>query len=858
MPPPGFLSTYHKYKRDTDVVASWLAVTAKQHGYTAPIFVPPPASVPVNKSNAPPARRLKGKARKEAKQQQNQQHDVNPSNINKNDAPDLSPKPKHVLAIRDFVPLAEFIADKLTTSPSEMDHGAGIPLFFSTALGRAISVRKAFSTSLGDIKGHLNLQANATHAHFVNVLEKVLHVLPNVEGSSGGAFNMASMKNAANAVRDDSSKTTKSQDFNFFDVLQVFEPSDDFLNAPDAVPLASSSSIDLEYTVKYDDSGVECVFAFAALLKDLINLREEVGNLWNEYRSGKIDLAAAAVGANLATELARSMEEEMAPLLKKYDGVSVMLPQFFTAACNSLGLDPSQKERVTDDMNFACYDMGVTFMCNVASLLTAIRAAVPHNPQAMSSYNGKFGWYDAKIAHQENTNNCQLWAQEKAALLEVVSDITLLFELKGIPVHDEFARGIKTMLETQELPVWLCFAAQNYLDTLRLFGPGVIKPLAEFHRFHETTTELLGCVNMAEYTSDLKKDVKNLREMATVKMEGKDIFSIVGAALSHDSRSERAKRPSSFLLHNPLFCGLWIHYARVLFHEIGVKCAAKPGAVLCAVQLYAAVRQQQQNSSAEVLEWPEIDRLLAIQGPGAFFVGAEPPESPKAHFKNYCMSRGISPANWLADTKRRKAKGNRVPVQTSRAGIRELKFGAPASQWCAARAGAREEATSTSRVWNAEVVQNILEWSGWFEIKEEEQAKKDEAAEAKSQAGAAVDGKTKTRAKSAPARPALTAPQLVHDIAHVIHAEASDLVFNYFAIHEMSRGLLEQVRANADDIGLPHIPHIMTDVDIAGFVFAIAAEELAPSSGQSQRVLDKVAKGMRHYVAADSDGFALG
>lgn len=36
-----FFSTCQKYKRDTDIVASWLAATAKQHGYTARLAARP-------------------------------------------------------------------------------------------------------------------------------------------------------------------------------------------------------------------------------------------------------------------------------------------------------------------------------------------------------------------------------------------------------------------------------------------------------------------------------------------------------------------------------------------------------------------------------------------------------------------------------------------------------------------------------------------------------------------------------------------------------------------------------------------------------------------------------------------------
>ncbi|KAF4443572.1 bloom syndrome protein [Fusarium austroafricanum] len=825
----------------------FLAITAKQHGYTASLAAPPTAGAAAKKSAAPLSGRLKGKARKEAKQQQKQH--VTPSGIDARDAPDPPPKPKYVLAIRDFVPLAEFISRKLTaTTPMEANNGAGVPLFFSTALERAICVRKMFSMHLSETNKHLSSQANTAHAYFVSVLEKVRYILFKVEGGSGVPFNMASKKGATNANRNNSVVEAKIRDFSLFQMLQVYEPTEDFLNSPDVVLPAPSSPIDLEYTVENDESETECIFAFTALLKDLIKLRKEVSNLWNEYHSGKIDLAAAAVGANLAIELARSIEEEMALLLKKHGGALALLPKYFGA-----------KEQFSDDMNFACYDIGATFLYNAASLLETIRTAAPHNARHMPCYTGKFGWYDAQRAHLETTDNRQRWAQDKAALLEVIPNITLLFELEGIPVLDEFACGVKYMFETQEVPAWLCFAVQNYLDTLRFFGPNITKVLAEFHRFNEITADLLDLVNLADYPqNDAKKDLEDMRKMVTVKINGVDIFTASRMALNRTSRNESANRSSSFLLHNPLFCGLWIHYARVLLHQIGVKYAAKPGAVLHAVQLYTAVRQQQQQQQQEHLvpvpEWPDLDRLVAMQGLQAFFVGTGPPASLQAYFKNYCMSRGVSPANCLAAANRRKGKQGKVLLQRSRAGIRELKFGAPVSLCCAARMEKRAIAEPTRRAWNAEVMQQILETSGWFKMQQEGQAKEDGAAETEFQAGAAADRKIKAKAKAAPAHPTLTAPQLVHCVAHAIQTEMPDLVFDYFAMHKMARGLLEKVRAQADDIGLPLMLYTTTDVaDIAGLVFAVAAKEMASRSGQSQGVLGKVAMVIREYVIAELD-----
>ncbi|RKK10079.1 hypothetical protein BFJ68_g16415 [Fusarium oxysporum] len=177
-----------------------------------------------------------------------------------------------------------------------------------------------------------------------------------------------------------------------------------------------------------------------------------------------------------------------------------------------------------------------------------------------------------------------------------------------------------------------------------------------------------------------------------------------------------------------------------------------------------------------------------MQGLQAFFVGTEPQASLQAHFKTYCMSRGVSPANWLAAANRRKGKQGKVLLQRSRAGIRERKFEAPVSLCCAARMGERDVEEPIGRAWNAEVMQQILETSGWFKMQKDEQAKKDGAAATKFQPGAAADRKIKGKAKAAPAHPTLTAPQLVHYFAHVIQTEMPDLVFDYFAMIKWHEG----------------------------------------------------------------------
>ncbi|RGP66127.1 bloom syndrome [Fusarium sporotrichioides] len=113
-------------------------------------------------------------------------------------------------------------------------------------------------------------------------------------------------------------------------------------------------------------------------------------------------------------------------------------------------------------------------------------------------------------------------------------------------------------------------------------------------------------------------------------------------------------------------------------------------------------------------------------------------------------------------------------------------------------------------------------------------------------------GKIEAKAKPAPALIALTPPQIVHYFARNIETEIPRLVLDYSAMYRMARGLLEKVRAQADNIGLPPMVNDTTDfAHVVGHVFGIAANEMAFESGQGQEVLDKVAMVIQEYAMKD-------
>lgn len=430
-------SIYQQYKHDTTVVASWLATTAKAFGYSGQFGESPTTK---------PSARLKGKERKQAKAAQ---------------VPSTEPleplKPKYILAIKDFVPLAEHIAN-ITGSAN-----IKVPSKFSVALERVIWVRKSFSEKLADAGRRPDQKSDARHSYFVSVLEKVRKTLQPLKNEE--VFNVSDLKETISKVGTHKDKKGISS---LFEILDVYEPSAAFEAAPDVVPTTRDKT---EYTVEVEKNSLfEALFAMTTLMDDLSRLRAEIAELWTRYEAGEMDIAAVSVATNTAIELARSFEDEIKPLVQENGGSSVFHVKYFYAVSGALGIDAEAKQRPTDDYNFAAYDTADALLINT---LVLIIAHVRANPLGeIASYNGLYGWHDENSSPKSGSGR-QKYARMKPALLEMLSDLPLISNLPS-PVEDQLTYGMMTTLrrakkerkETPEVPIWFSFAAQVYLDTL--------------------------------------------------------------------------------------------------------------------------------------------------------------------------------------------------------------------------------------------------------------------------------------------------------------------------------------------------------------------------------------------------------
>ncbi|KAF4962542.1 hypothetical protein FSARC_9320 [Fusarium sarcochroum] len=522
----------------------------------------------VNSNNpAPSSARLRGKARKQAKAAKN-----NPQAQPSSSSTTAKPDAKHVIRIRDFEPMAKHVAES---------NAVEVPHRLAVALERVIWVRKSFAQRLGQSGARKDRRSDASHSYFVGVLEKVRDYLkPFMEA---GVFQ----------PEDSSSKTDKKSDHvfkNMFDVLNVYTPSESFLNAPDvATPTPAPTE---EYTVEEADTWEDAVFAYMALLGDLDHLKQEVFSLWSKYSAGKLDLAAVAVATNMAFELAHSMEDEVRSLLDQHEGAATIANTLFLQLAKNSGIDIHANKKQGDAYNVAAYDLAKPFQLNTMSLL---KSYVDGSKDVMiiNNYNGKFGWYDEKLGSGGKTNR-EKWDQDMTAMMENGGE------------HCD--HGYKQM-QQESLKI-----QKAMLDV-----PGSPQRKA-----------------VLEVAIRWNKD-----PMWMAREE------LINSGIMSGTNPPRFQ----FLRHNPLHCCLLIHHMRATLHISAVQYAAPSGGLMCTTQLYHALRQEKRLTDEP--KWEDLESFWGFQGNPCFFVG-DPPVDREGYYRNYCLCLGLSASNWAPNRRNAK------------------------------------------------------------------------------------------------------------------------------------------------------------------------------------------------------------
>ena len=482
MIPIDIQSNFASYKKNTNAVAIWLAATARRFGYVKQCSAPSPLG---HNTEPLPSKRLKGKARKLAKESQDASK---PADTHGTPPPS---GPVYAISTEDYVSFAEHIANHRPAIQ--------VPADFSKALNMAIRERQISHKWYANQSGEDPVE-NEKHNHFITVLEHTQDLLlPQMtkamkqNGKRVGSVVNISAKTTdaqqglkAAQLDEASGGDAADRHRNIFHGLELYEPSEDFLNAPEVVADPGSRRSKCIYKVQQPQEDVvelslalyhlftdvvELSLALYHLFTDVARVKKRVQQMWWDYRQGHLDLASVSITTNTAIEFVNDLDKTYGEQFPSYRKCPQMQQMMFGAQCRHRGIKPFDGP---EDYLFFLKDYELADrLCMPAY---AILSTLAHVLQP--------GWVPSLKGRGANGRDTQtLWFEmsppakfqhDKLLLQEMFDGFIILSKPDaGLPAEDELVRGIRSLLKNEEPSFGLSFAAQTFLDIHHVMGDQV-------------------------------------------------------------------------------------------------------------------------------------------------------------------------------------------------------------------------------------------------------------------------------------------------------------------------------------------------------------------------------------------------
>ncbi|CAD6592576.1 MAG: hypothetical protein ASARMPREDX12_006252 [Alectoria sarmentosa] len=763
---PNFLqSNYQTYKEDTNFIVKWLAVKAKQCGYPTDLLSPPD---PLTSLPEPvrPSQRLKGAARKKAKNAAKE--DTAPVK----DPDSLVDAPRYTIKVKDFTALAEYIAR--FTKPV-----VKVPAALVKVLDRAIDLRQQHNTwsqgqaesePLVDVK-----ESNETHAYFLGILERTREILkPRMPAELIDDF--VSKPSSAVTGQEKSGVQTDGQIKNMFSNLDIQEPSQTFLDAPDA-ERATDKHVGLQpdYEAEKIQSLGEQYLAAHCLFQDVRNIRSFLRQLWASYRDGGLSLVAVSITTNTAIDFVRSIEQDFLQRFPDKSDYESIMKFFYGVQCVHRGHDPNSKQQVDDLFNFEVYDLAEEVMLPTYIVLESLQRIV--TPGVLPIYKpGHFGVRDMRTEWTKKSAREKVH-DDRLVLMEAFPDLMLMTMItsKSPLAEDELLRGIRQMAPGKIIPLWLVFAAQCFLDAQHMLGRDVVRGHAEL----EQTVNAI----RASTKQNVLKFHQSLRIETWPRQNDfqfSEILRVIEEWIQHDMVADKLKaikiaatlpppEPFRLLRQYPLLCGLFSFAIQIKSQELGIDFVNAWGSIMYTGHLYNAARQEKLLPKA----WKDMELLIALQSTETFFVG-DPPKDSEAYLKRFLLSMGYS-ATAFASNRRRGA------AIASARGPRAL------STLCAAGTlfKGRYCKNDPTVTWTLDSMRPIIEAK--IEDDSDDEDSKKKSTKIKTATSGSLIRKPKSNRKSIPTT------DFLEDLANALHAETLEMSIDYLRVHRFCWMLLRQV-----------------------------------------------------------------
>lgn len=752
MLPPALTSTYKLYKQDTDYVATWLAQTAKAHGYPNALS----EAVDMAKTSS---KRLKGKARKEAKdrgasrsmQTQKTQH--------------------YTLALQDFVPLAAFIANRANS----VIH---VPGLIMSMLDRVIEVRTRFGQQLKEYGTQTTAQENIKHQHFIQTLAKVRDTLKPCTRSS------PSPSAAAKAPREGLNGVEPS-----FGALSVSESPQNLLDALSIGNPKSMADDGAVYEAEPQTSFEGAIVAYTMMMNDIQDIRSRIRWIWENYKKGLFTLSAAAVATDTAIDLARNIAEEVTPLFKNHNGIPGMIHSFFQYRCILEGYKENEIHLSEEEnFNYDLYEIADEVYMNAFRILHGFTSTSGQSDVPIYK-DGTFGTYDPASDRSLKTGR-QRFIEDQILLMEFFTElITVVRCIPGYPVKDGFLCGMGELNKTGAIPFYLIFAAQVFLDIHHILRSEAAvaseKVLYQVARMDSELGEHL------KFHTNLKIDgwpasndiiIRELRK-SMKRINGDPVYQARIKVLQRAGRPiSSCAKPHHILRRSPVLSGLMLYHFQVQFRSAGISVTNAWGSTIYVAHLYNALH----NEKLLKRQWHGMDVAQTLLREESFYIGGRPRDK-EGYLQEFCLRLGMDKALF-----KKPIQDQRRPISLgSGAETRMIKDGIPVSSEFRSRYLGNAERVD----WTPELIDGIISLGEFEQVGSEEEGTLQfisipDAEELKR--------KRKQHHKKPTSAGSMQPENLVRDLMLNMQNESLELQFPYLLLHRICWQLLQQVREHCD------------------------------------------------------------
>jgi hypothetical protein len=483
----------------------------------------------------------------------------------------------------------------------------------------------------------------------------------------------ASTRTGPGRATSASSPSTSEALENQFATLPIEHPTESESTGPataSQTPLPSENHTfhEIEGAKEEEEIEQEKGFAIFCLFKDLKRLQNYISGIWVRYKKQEINLITASAITNAAFQLAIRIQDETLeafPNCSSYkDAVSAILPHSSQVVKEREEADGSEDGANLAELPFAlAHDILDKFCKNIGPSHASLR--LQQNTHQLLHYcialvSPRRSWADRilrviekQYPHLTSTGepaSDELAADEPATdgldTDKLVSDESAKDKLStdGLAT-DELTRGLRKMLSTKDIPVWLAFATTVFLDIHHTLEMEVQSNLSIMQavamRAQETLVRYLR-VSLHDFKpetwpQDLEFFYEKLQKVVPCGLRRWLEEKLSASSLSRSRRFYLFK-------HHPVLCGITAFSIMLKMQEFGVALANTTDSAMYTAQLYNALRQKPRPIDS----WPLMDQVIQLHGESKFFKGDRPTSIYECD-RRIGIVLGGSPINYAAN-----------------------------------------------------------------------------------------------------------------------------------------------------------------------------------------------------------------